>query len=835
MNSVGYLDVFLLSVKRKLSLYEDQTIFYSTDAMNNPQSNIEINSSLDAMLWDITDSFKAKSQSHVFSNSKISFGTETSTLKKFAVFNSQKTMLVPVSEGAVVNQNLLAELPKNMVIIVHPDFLNEALRLADHRRTHNGIESTIVTPKQIYNEFSGGRQDVSALRDFIRHLYLQSNSNLKYVLLFGRGSYDYKDRNSGNSNFVPVYESRNSLEPLATYSSDDFFGFMDSNEGEWSETSAFDHTLDIGVGRIPCRTTEEAKAIVDKLIEYDINKKVKGQWKTDVVFTADDGDGNTHQGQSNQLANQMESLMPSLHAKKIFVDSYPQIMKSFGQVSPDARNTLFRAFHEGALIVNFTGHGSEHLWMQERLIDQTSVSTMENRYRYPFVITATCEFGRNDDPFVASGAEKLLVREQAGAIGLVTTSRPVNSATNFQLNSNFFDALLNKNNASFGEPIGTVFKFTKNKGTLGIANRNFSLLGDPSMTIGIPTSEVVITQIINDQNESVLKGLTSYTIAGEIRKLNDLQVYFNGEAEIKIFSKPENKITLGDENAPFQFSEYSKLLFQGKATVTDGTFTVNFTMPELNEVAVSSGKIITYATSAEGEEAMGNSVVSISTINNSITDNSFPLAQLFINDTTFVNGGIANDNPFLIAQLSDDNGIDISNESSHPITAVLDGDTTFILNNYYQLVNSGKGEISFQMFGMEKGKHQIVLTAYDILGNKVEASVDFVVGDQGQLEVSDLVGWPNPFTDKVKIGFQQNRSGEDLEGTITITNIHGSSIRRFNFEMPSSFFNTEILEWDGTDNNGGKVAPGMYILRLKVRSLADGSNNEAYGKLIFRN
>ncbi len=838
-HSVGYHDNFLVSLKRKISLYGDQTIVSLTDGLANPQSTIEIiSNTIDPIVWDVTDPFSVKNQAHNYANSKASFNSATGSLKKIAVFNGQKAMPLPTSEGIVANQNLQIISLADLIIIAHPDFYNEALRLAAHRLNNNNLTSWVVTPQQIYNEYSGGKQDVSALRDFIRDIYLKSNQGLKYVLAFGRGSFDYKGRVLGNSNFVPVYESRNSLSPLETYASDDFFGFLDENEGYWSETGPFNHTLDVGVGRLPVRTAEEAKAIVDKLIDYDTHQKSKGKWKTEIVFTADDGDYNIHHSQANQLANFVENSNPGILTKKIYLDRYPQIQKAFGQISPEATNTLFRAFHEGALIVNFTGHGSEQLWMQERMLDPVFVATVENRFLYPFLITATCEFGRSDDPLLISSAEKLLIRKNAGTIGLVTTTRPVNSSTNFEINYDFYDSFLN-DNASKGKAIGTVLSATKNKGSLGIANRNFTLLGDPSMMVGLPSSEVSLTEISNAQSESILKGLTKYTLKGEIRRNGLLQNDFNGEAEIRIFNKPETRFTRGDENPAFQFSEYTQMLFNGKASVNSGLWETEFVVPALSQDVPSTGKIMMSATPTNHDQpdAMGNYAVSISNINNSVTDSSPPSVALFINDTTFVQGGISNENPFLIAKVEDDNGIDISGNESTLISAILDNDTTFNLTNYFQNYSNSfqKGSITFQLFGLTEGKHKIEFTVFDISGNKTTAAVEFVVGEQNRLVVSQLVGWPNPFSESVKIGFFHNRSGEDLQGMLTISNIYGESIRNIEFISPFSLFSTQIMEWDGTDINGSKLPGGVYILSLSVRSLLDGSKNESVAKLVLSN
>jgi hypothetical protein len=836
-HSVGYLDNFLVSLKREIALYGDQTIFTLSEGLTNTTSSVEVNTGSSGIsIWDVTDPFSCKNQAHQITGAKANFNTESNSLKKFAVFNSTKAMALPTGEGIVANQNLQSLGAANFLIIAHADFEEAASRLGAHRLSHNGLTTRVVTPQQIYNEYSGGKQDVSALRDFIRDMFLKSNSTLKYVLLFGRGSYDYKNRNSGNTNFVPVYESRNSLSPLETYSSDDFYGFLEENEGFWSEANSFNHTLDVSVGRLPVRTKEEATTIVNKLIEYDLNKRVKGQWKTDIAFVADDGDFNIHQSQADQLANYVETLNPSLHAKKIYLDLFHQQTKPFGQLSPDATNSLYRAFQEGALIINFTGHGSEQQWMQERMLDPVFVADTKNRFRYPFVITATCEFGRNDDPLTISSAEKLLLKKEAGAIGLVTTSRPVSSATNFEINSDFYESFLIDTNSK-GKPIGTVFQVTKNKGNLGVANRNFSLLGDPSMTVGVSQNEIVITELTNSTGESDLQGLTQYSLRGEVRNSGLLKNDFNGEAEIRIFSKPNVKRTLGDENPIFQYNESDKLLFQGRATITDGQFDMDFIVPRISEASLSQGKLVVYATSDDSEEAAGSFAVTVSPINNELTDNITPTAQLYINDTTFINGGITNEDPILIAQLQDNIGFDVTGNDEVKIEALLDGDTTFNLSAYLisNTNNAKKGSIRFQLFDLSQGEHHVTLTFFDVAGNKGTADVDFTVGELNQLEISEVIGWPNPFSEKVKIGFLHNRSGEDLRGSLVITSVYGKPVRVIEFESLNSSFNTEFMEWDGTDYVGSKVAPGVYILHLSLRSLVDGSKNQAITKLILSN
>lgn len=834
-NSAGYLDNFLVSGQRVNKLYGASTI----GTLYNPNglSNVEIQTSTDLTVWDVSDPFDVRNQLHTSNGTSVTFSANIGIPKRLGWFSDGALLAKPEIEGVVTNQNIQAIANVNMLIVAHPTLLTEAQRLAAHRNTFSNITTAIVTPQQIYNEYSGGRQDVSAIRDFIRAIYTQSNT-LKYVLLLGRASYDYKDQVVGNTNLVPIYSSRNSLAPLETYCSDDFYGFMESHEGEWSETNSFNHTLDLGVGRIPARNADDAKHYVDKLIEYDTNPLARGQWRSTIAFTADDGDGNLHQRDANQLANYVETIEPSLHARKIYLDSYTQIQKSFGQISPETSQHLNRVFHEGALIINFTGHGSELLWMQERILDQIFVGKLKNRYRYPFLITATCEFGRAEDPGIISSAEKILFREDAGAIGLLTSSRPVNAFTNYQLNLDFYEAFLT-DEPSKNQPIGTIFRAAKNKGSLGVANRNFALLGDPAMHIGLTPSNIEITKLENADAETDLEGNTTYFLEGRVTQAGNTRTDFSGEVEIKIYQPASTKITKGDENAPFQFSEFDKLLYQGKATVTQGEFATSVITPTLTNTNPLIGRLITYAVTSDAaqQEARGSRLVNISTINNPLTDVEPPSVSLFMNDTTFLDGGIANENPFLIALLKDNVGIDISGSEEQAITATLDNDTIFNVTNYFQTDanRANQGRLAFQVFGLSEGKHQISLTAFDVAGNQTTGIVNFKVGEANELTASTVFGWPNPFQDQVKIGFLHNRSGEDLSGQLIICNAFGQPVTSFQFETPNSLFNQQILEWDGTMENGAKLPAGLYILRLIVRSEQDGSKSEAFGKVVLTN
>jgi hypothetical protein len=715
----------------------------------------------------------------------------------------------------------------------------QANRLAAHRRSVYGIEVSVVNTIRIFDAYSGGRQDISAIRNFLRDHYKRAPGKLKNVLLFGRGSYDYKFRVTNNSNFVPTYESRNSLSPLETYSSDDFFALLEDHEGEWGESPAANSTLDIGVGRIPVRTAEEAQIVVDKLIAYDTDKNRFAGWRKDILFVADDGDWNIHQGDADELAEDIENTYHKFHTNKLYVDDYVQEDRASGQISPEATAELNRELNKGYAIVNYTGHGNEYVWMDERVLDQDTPYGLTNNPRLPLYVTATCEFGRHDNPLLISTAELLLLRKKGGAIGLVTTTRPVHSTTNFSLNKAFYAALFQP--AANGKDLGTLFKETKNNSLSGISNRNFSLLGDPSMRFGLHMEELTVTRLETIEGSESLHALAEVVVEGEVRN-GSAVVDFDGVVEIALHDKRSDVVTKGDENEPFAYRNWNHTLFRGKGTIQNGYFIMVFRLPANLQTTISNGKLSLYAYSNDRKREVLGTVSEVKVGGapiNSGSDANGPFAELFLGDTTFVSGGIANNNTVFIARLNDPSGINISGYEPYGLTAQLDDGTPFSVNDYFvaDLDDHRQGSLHYPLNGLTEGLHRITLTAYDNFNNKTTTSIDFSVGAEGQLVLEEFVGYPNPFSEAEPVNFQftHSRTGDDLEAQVFIYNSMGQLAEQLTYFVPSSGYTVTLGEWNGLSSFGSKMSSGIYLAKLSVRSLSDGAKNAKIAKLILVN
>lgn len=845
--SVGFLNNLLLEVEKPLSFNSGAFSFRSLKSVENTSSTFNIqNASANILIWDISDHGNPVNLNYSLDGTSAKFGISTSNLREFIAFDNSDANKVPSSIVATSNQNIKEHTDIEFIIVTHPDFYSEAVRLANFRMQNDGISSKVVKINEVYNEFSSGRQDPSAIRNYAKYLY--DNGNLKYLLLFGRGSYDYKDVINNNINFIPVYESRNSLHPLDSYISDDYFGFMEDDEGEWLEENGGNHTMDIGVGRLPATTPAIAKGVVDKIINYSSNPAAIGDWRNDVVLVADDGDFNLHQRQADELSVFIDTTFSAFNSNKFYLDAFPQVANAGGESAPAASKALDERIDEGALIVNFTGHGGENGWMQEQVLDIVQIENWDNINKLPLFVTATCEFGRHDDPRRISGGELVVTSAKGGGIAIVSTCRPVSSSSNFALNKAFYEVVYSKQNGEYLR-LGDIFRITKNASTNlatdfnKVGNRNFSLLGDPSMRLSYPKKNIVITSINdNVSKQDTLKALSQIKLSGEIRSsTNDLDGQFNGEVSFVIYDKQVKKTTLGNENSPFTYMANENAIFRGTSTVSNGKFNLEFIVPKSISYEVGTGKINLYAFDYNGKDDANGSDISLkvgSSENMTTPDVTGPEIALFIGDSLNSNLNQVSHNTFLFAKLSDKSGINISSfGTGNSILAKLDDGEEFVLNDYYTAdINSFKrGTLKFPITYLEKGEHRIVLKAWDTYNNSSEAEINFTVADPNSVVIYDLSNYPNPFNNTTNFRFEHNRSGENIAVKLDIISPIAGTVFSADFNIENSPSIVDLYEWNGENTFGQKLDGGIYVYRVTLRSIRDGAKNQEYKKLILIN
>ncbi len=592
-NAQGWLNWFELFTRRNISLNGlDQLLFRDWLSVGNTRGEFIVSNAGNAtQVWEITDPFNPVKMQGNFINNEFRFVNDCSRLREYIAFNPSG-FLVPAFGGIVANQNLHNSSPADILVVTHSSLLSQAQRLAAIHRQQNNLQAVVVTTEQIWNEFASGSADPTAIRDFVKMYwdkYRTTANKPRYLLLFGDASFDYKDRITNNTNFVPAYENNFSLDPLATYSSDDFFGFLDDNDD--INSGVITNLLNIGVGRIPAKTPGEAKNFADKLEVYYASQSL-GPWRNNLSFIADDEDGNLHFQDAETITATAAATNPVFNLQKIYLDAYRQESGPGGSTYPQANQASNNQVYNGTLIWNYNGHGGPRRLAEETILDQGMVNNWNNPYRLPLFITATCDFAPYDNPTVNSLGENILVRPQTGGIALMTTTRPVFAFSNRVMNNNYLQFALQPDANGKYRTLGDAMKDAKNHTYQTFSdianNRKFTLLGDPAMTLAFPSWKVRAT-MVNGIPATQADTLSAGEIAlmeGEVTDWQgNLLTNFNGTVYPTVFDKPQIAYTLANDpgSQVASFQTQTNILFKGRASVANGKFSFSFKVPrEIN-------------------------------------------------------------------------------------------------------------------------------------------------------------------------------------------------------------------------------------------------------------
>lgn len=855
--SKGYLDYINIFAKSNLSGYGKQ--FRFTYNLANSQTGIVeyqiSNATGISQVWDITDIYNVTSVQNS-NQSSFSFKSNLGQTTKYLAID-MSDLYTPSKElnSSVSNQDLKGTIFNNAqgsfqdieYLIITPRFLNsQAQKLADFHRNYSGMNVKVVNLDLIYQEFGGGKQDIGAIRNFIKYVYQNASSSserVKYVNLFGDASFDFKDRIPNNTNIVPIYHCVNSYtETSSSFSSDDFFVMMDANEGNLDLNYGIP---DIAVGRMLVSSVQQAEEMINKIIEYhDI--KSYGSWRNNYVAIADDADksgDDSLQITQNNLTDSIYSNKPFVNFKKILLDSYQQQTTAGGSRYPQAKEDLTNAFEKGALVFNYLGHGGEDGLTSERVWDKLDGYNFNNQYRYPLFITITCQFSRFDNPYRPTGGEYTYWNPKGGAISMVTTTREISYA--FLFNSTLTEKLF-----QFGSnpsvSIAEALRLTKGLSNDISAIRVTSYIGDPALMLAIPKAKVVLTKI-NDvpitQPVDDLKALSYVKLSGEVQDENgDLLTSYNGDVSVNVFDKNYNKTTLDNDgySSPMAFSNLGETIFRGNASVANGAFQIGFVVPKDIKIPLGNGRVSFYAKRNQVllDKTGYNLDIKVGGINlNAVADVTAPKVRLYMNDESFVNGGITNESPFFLAFLEDEHGINTASGIGHDIVAILDGNETkpYILNDYYEteLNDYTKGKIRFPLRNLTKGLHTITFKAWDVYNNYVSAEIQFIVTDSENVTLTNVLNYPNPFVNYTQFWFSHNKPYEPLEVQVQIMTITGKVVKTINQTITNEGFLSRDISWDGKDDFGDKIGKGVYIYRLTVKSTISGNKAEKIEKLVI--
>jgi hypothetical protein len=822
--SEGWLDYLQFIIPKTLNFSGDPILISNQESVNYNNTALILTGSPDH-IWDVTSLDDIKNA--FLDNGQIKYNSQDE-LRLFYAFNEANAM-TPTKVGVVENQNLHSIDDVELIVIYHPTFENDIERYVEHRSSFGNLNVKAININHVYNEFSGGKVDPSAIRDLAKMVYDRTD-NFKYLLLVGDGSFDYKQLTPDipNHNFIPAYETKESLDPIDGFPTDDFYALLDINEG-----TNLKGQLDIAVGRFPVKTAEEFTGLVDKLIHYDTHPDTQGDWKLKLGFAADDEDSGRHLTDTEDIANQTKLRYPDFNQQKIYFDAFLQESTPGGARFPDATKELNNAVFKGLLVLNYLGHGGPKGWAQERVLQVSDIQSWNNYDNIPLLITATCTFAGYDEPSVESAGEVSLLNERGGAIGLFSTTRAVFASDNKRLVSSVYDTMFTTQGGQL-QTLGEILMRGKNKNvqdTQKINARKFSLLGDPSMRLSVPLLNVE-TSIVNGISASefsdTLKALEQVTIEGIITDQNNQFVSdYNGIVYPTIFDKESTLRTLANDSNSGEksFNVIKNILFKGAATVTNGMFSFTFVVPKDINYAYGPGRISYYATNPDRVDAKGSSDEFIigGTSNNIIQDNQGPEIQIFMNDESFVYGGITNTDPVLLIKLEDENGINVAGTSiGHDLSGTLDEDNqgTFIMNDFYEATvdNFREGSARYPISGLESGRHSIAVKAWDVLNNSSEARSEFVVIKDGDNVLEHVLNYPNPFTTSTNFQFEHDLTSTELDILITIYTISGKVIKTIEATKYATGFRIDDIHWDGTDDFGSDIGKGVYLYKIKARS-----------------
>lgn len=832
-NAVAWLDYVEVNFRKSIIAGNDPLFFRDLNsvAADNIAEFSIANSTTDTRVFDVTDWSEIKEIPGELISNNFTFVRPANELREYVVFNNNGTFQEPELVGDVSNQNLHALSSPELLIIAHANFISYANQLADFHRSYDGMDVEVVNANQVYNEFSSGIKSATGIRNFIKMFY-DRDEKLKYVLLFGDGSFDNKNIRPETENFIPTFQSENSLNPVESFVTDDYFVILDDGE------SVYNGAVDLGIGRLPVSTTYEAEIVTDKILNYYSTESF-GEWRNSVCFIADDGDGGLHLSDSEKLAAMVNDNHPEFITDKIYLDAYPQETTPAGERYPDVTDAINKKVKDGVLVLNYVGHANERFMADEHVLDISNVNSWSNSINLPIFVTATCEFSRFDADDTSIG-EYVLLNPNGGGIGLFSTTRVVFAYSNFLLSRSFYNFVFETDDSGNRYRMGDIMRLAKIN-TINTTNkRNFSLLADPALRLSYPRHKVATTRINGKDaiaETDTLGALQKINIEGSVTDyfgnvLND----FSGEISITVYDKEMVMHTLGNGGAnPNSFKVQENIIYKGDVNAVNGTFTYSFVIPKDISYALGEGKIVYYASdgNVDAHGAFDNFVIGGSSGNN-IVDNNGPEIDLYLDDTEFKSGDQTGKNPVLLAFLSDENGINtVGTGIGHDITAILDNEysNVLVLNKYYKsnADDYTSGSISFPLQGLSVGKHTLKLKAWDIANNSTEEEIEFEV--TGEFFISQVTNYPNPVESYTYFTFEHNQASEILDIVIEVFDQLGRRVDYLAQEVGSSGNKSNPVRWDFPETQT-QLQNGIYVYRITAQN-NEGLIASRSGKLLI--
>lgn len=824
-NPMLFIDNFILSFWRELR-YRPQGVAFmlASSQLLTDTTRVAVANVTDATFcWDVSNPLHPFRQLMEWQDGNAFFGVGNREEHRYQLFTLDDLKTV-ASCRSIPNQNLHGLDGAELLIIAPRVFWGQAQAFASFHVEHDGMDCIVVDVAEIYNEFSTGKVDPTALRDMIRMLYLRSDGRLRYVLLLGKGTHDFRNIKGIGNCFVPTYENAyNPCSEVGSACSDDYFALMDLEEGFNCEGK-----VDIGVGRIPITTPEQGDVVMNKIQHYCDLEATHGDWKNDHLLMADN-DAKIYGQYAEELGTIIDTVWPVATVKKLYLDSYPVVNTPNGIRSPLAHQALSEYFEKGFHAMSYTGHGGLKNLSGEWVLALSDILSLSNYDKLPFIHTATCEFSKFDRPDAVSGGESLLLHANGGAIALLTTVRPTQAITNQSfsrsLNLHFYEKP-DGQNLRFGD----LYRIVKSDPRyFKKGNIVYVLMGDPALRMMYPTHSVRTEQIYGDELVTVIGSIL------DAQGVFDPQ--FNGILDVRLYDQKSQYTTLGLYDKPIDYAYYSDVLFEGKASVVGGHFELKIPMPA--SVAQGNGETrLSFYAYDSIRKVDANGIYDGYQLNvpSETVDNQGPDVQLYWNTPEFESGDVVSPRGTLYADLFDEHGIyhyNVSIGRDIVMRSNLADYNNKILNSYYEPMvdDYRRGRIVLPVGELEDGTYEFSLKVWDTWNNPTEVEIVMLV--ERNTLLAQVRSFPNPFEGEVLFSFVDGEMTEDLDVQLEVFDLMGRRVALVEEHTASVHGEVPPIRWNGRNDNGNTLCPGVYAYRLTITDSA-GKTRTVSHRLVKR-
>ncbi len=760
------------------------------------------------------------------------------TLETPKTMTDLQSSSLPVPEYLyhIMNQDHHADEAVDMIILIptNQQVLAQAERIKEWHEQHDSLRVRIVPADELYNEFSSGTPDATAYRRYMKMLYdrAQTDSDLpRYLLLFGDGAWDNRMLSSDwagcdPDDYLLCYESENSFSHVYCYVSDDFFCLLDDEELiQQGGAQSYLGKPDVAVGRYPARTADQAQVLVDKTLNYADNLYA-GPWQNVICMMGDDGNSNSHMTTADRVATLVEDNYPGYLLKKIYWDAFQRTSSATGYSYPEATRQIKQQMTDGALIMNYSGHGAPYAFSHElvmKLADFESSTTT----RLPLWVTASCDIMPFDGQEDNIG-ETVMLSQRGGGVAFFGTTRTVYANYNEAMNLLFTDYVL-RPGFTIGEAVRQAKCDLVSTGRDTSPNKlQYTLLGDPALRLACPTAQVVVDSINGlPAGADVTLGAGSIaTVTGHIVRDGKLATDYNGVVTATVRDAEETitcKLNDSDgADTPFVYSDRTKTLYQGSDSISQGVFHFTFAVPKDISYTDGSGLMTLYAVNNDLSETAhgqtddfllsGSSVLS--------TDSIGPSIYCYLNTRSFSNGDKVNATPYFFAELYDESGINVSGSSiGHDLELIIDGELsqTYNLNNYFSFDfgDYRSGTVSFSIPELTNGSHSLLFRAWDVLNNSSVSRLSFVVSDDVSSGDVNVICTKNPAWDQTTFIITQSMAGSDMDVVMDVFDLSGRQL--YKRELKGAVTDgVSVLNWNLSLSGGSLLHTGVYLCRFTV-------------------